>query len=112
MEDFGPVVVITDGGTFTGRLTPDDSVVMDPDNIILGPTPCKACGEPVIWRDGARLAMMPGTYVPHVIWCDCDCGCGREAHLMGGNRAARTSQEVGYPRTCMDCTGGVHAPEA
>lgn len=111
MDDFGPVAVITAGGTFAGRLTPDDTVVMDPDNIILGPAPCTECGEPVVWRRGATLAMMPGTYVPHVMFCECDCGCEVVSHLHGGTRAARALQEV-WPvgSVCMNCGSGEHAP--
>jgi|PlaIllAssembly_1097288.scaffolds.fasta_scaffold04203_2 hypothetical protein len=113
MEDFGPVTVITAGGTFQGRLTPDDTVVMDPDNIILGPAPCIECGEPVVWRRDATLAMMPGTYVPHVMWCECDCGCLSTSHLVGGERAARATREVGVDMTtCIACLGGDHATQA
>lgn len=100
-EDFGPVTVITDTGTFDGYLTPDDSIRLAAP-VMLGPTPCNVCKVPVIWRTGAYVAMMPDTFQPHVVLCRCDmCECGREVHLG-----------VTVGDVCGLCMGGDHAPSA
>lgn len=123
MADFlSGVTVITSDGTFTGDLTVDDDgtdiVALPMDNVMLGPTPCHGCGEPVIWRTGATVAMMPGTYVPHVAECLCvnpphEDGCPQTFHLKGTGGVAWRSRELArMSPLCMDCTNGHGADDA